>query len=205
MFTGRLHSSTAVILGAMCLAACGGSNGPTDLPPLDHPLTISGSIIDRSGDPIPAGVRVIGVWFVASGTPDYEFIFGEGSIDPSRTSFSLTFDRNPPSEALNDDGLGVGYITLVNDSSLHQGDRLPADFKPEESIVGGSERYVVIYVRDKQVAHGFPWVSSFESGYSVGLVTEEPEEYFVGFTPTASDGITASFDDWKNMKFPDWT
>lgn len=191
-------------LAVLSFGACGG-DGPTNPP--STPFTVAGSIKNNTGQPIPAGARLIAVWSVASGSPDYSYIFGEGSVDRTTNRFTITFDKQLPREALNSTGngvgLGVGVLILTTDPTLCEG-RLPADFKPELTVIGAAGQYGLIYLDRDPAPDLVDWAERFPRGYAAGRGIDLPG-VFDGFEPIASSAVELVVDKLENITFVNWT
>ena len=74
------------------VASCGDS--PTE-PQL--PITFSGTIQVRNGTTVPANARVLALWGVAAGSPDYSYVYGTGTVNSNGT-FTITFDADLDTE-----------------------------------------------------------------------------------------------------------
>src|SRR3982751_3140703 len=111
----------AVALTAVAASGCGSDSvtGPRALP-----VTISGTLTNRSGAPIPATARVVVMWAGDDESGDYAYVFGEGTVDAATNRFTVTFDRDVPSGALLNDEIGIGFVLLTTDANLHEG-RVP--------------------------------------------------------------------------------
>ena len=185
----------AGIVALIALAAC--DSTPTQV---GDPFTISGTIQNNTGASIPANARVLVVWAVSTGSPDYAYIFGEGTVTAEGT-FQLTFPGDPPAAAMNSFGLGVGLLFLTTDQNLKQG-IFPQNTSPA-GILGISEDYSVIFRKnlDPSVA---AWPSAFPERYAVGLV-QRSTTGFDSFTVTSSNSVVIVVDDLSNLSPPNWT
>ena len=99
----HLPRRTLLPLLFSALAMVGCSENPTE-PNNDLPYTISGTLVDRTSKPVPGSTRVVVAWVVSSGSPDYTYVYGEGTLQEQVGTFSLTFDAPPPAAALNSSG-----------------------------------------------------------------------------------------------------
>lgn len=185
---------------ALLAAACGESTGPQD--PGATTLRVTGTIRNVSGAAIPSGARVIAVWGVSSGSPDYSYVFGEGTVDAATNTFTLELDRVPPAEALNDGRLGVATIFLVGAGAPPPG-RMSNDY-PTTSIIGAAARYGIIYLGDDPSRQP-DWVRTFPRGYAVGVGVTQPGSSFDGFTRAPADDVEIVIDDLENLEFVNWT
>src|SRR5687768_4596737 len=85
------------LVTALSLVASCGDDGIT-APQL--PVTFSGTIDIQNGTTVPANARVLVLWGVSAGSPDYSYVFGSGTLGANGT-FTITFTENPPAAALN--------------------------------------------------------------------------------------------------------
>ena len=186
-----------LLLSALAMVEC--SENPTE-PNNDLPYTISGTLVDRTSEPVPGSTRVVVAWVVSSGSPDYTYVYGEGALQEQAGTFSLTFDAPPPAAALNSSGLGVGIVLLTTDAELQAGDDLG---ETTSGIVGAAGEYAVIYLdSDPEEIGG--WPSDFRPGYSVGRDVDLPGT-FDGFEPVRPSSIEIIVDDPENIDFVNWT
>jgi hypothetical protein len=188
-------------LGAVAITACG-SNEP--LSPIELPVTVSGPLTNRTGQPIPAGARVVVLWGVSATSPDYSYVYGEGTVDRTTNRFTITFDGNVPSEALNNNALGVGLVLLTTDPNLGEG-RVPDSytFSPTNTL-GVTGQYAVIYVNGDPSALSVDWARAFRRGYNVGRGVDLPGS-FDGFAPTGLTSMELIVDDLGSIEVVNWT
>ena len=191
----------ATSLAALALAACGDSPTGTEI---ELPYVVSGPLDNRTGAPIPDGARVVVMWGVSSGSPDYSYVYGHGSIDRTTNRFTVTFDAPPPAEALNQPpGVGVGLVLVTTDPSLTDG-RLPGNWDTSK-IIGASGQHSVIYLAGSPAQLPAGWLRSFHRGYNVGEGMTIPNSSFDGFAPVAADALKVIVDDLANIDFVNWT
>lgn len=192
----RSFATAALVVAAVC-AGCRDGSGPSD------GFVVSGPLENRTGAPIPPDARVVVVWGVSSGTPDYSYVFGEGSLSPDGTTFQVRFDQPPPGEALNNGALGVGLVVVTTNQSLRNGDDV-ADI-PESDIIGVAGQHAVIYVGDRQQAAQFrAWVAEFATGLSVGVGVKVPGD-FDKFEAASASSVVLTIDDLANIEIVNWT
>jgi hypothetical protein len=192
----RLAHLSVTIL-ATTAAAC--SESPTG--PRALPVTISGSITNRSGAAIPANARPVVLWASDDGSGDYAYIFGEGTFDAATNRFTITFDRNVPRAASYDGNLGVGLVLLTTDENLQEG-RVPAGYNYAASVVGVTEQHAVIYVESP--SQYSDWAAAFRRGYNVGRGVDLAGP-FDGFTPVGLGSMELIIDDLANIDTVNWT
>ena len=198
----RLRVAAVTTLAALALTGCGDS--PTGVEPIELPYVVSGALDNRTGAALPENARVVVLWGVSSGTPDYSYIYGHGSIDRATNRYSVTFDAAPPAEALNQpDGVGVGLVLVTTDASLGDG-RLPQGWDTSK-IIGASGQHAVIYLAGSPSRAPTSWLRDFRRGFNVGEGITIPNSVFDGFSPVAADALEVIVDDLENIDFVNWT
>ena len=63
-------------------------------------FSVSGTLRNNSQTQLPEDLRVVVVWNVVEGD-DYNYLFGEGTVDAKAMTFEIVFAENPPASALN--------------------------------------------------------------------------------------------------------
>jgi hypothetical protein len=192
----NIRSASLVVLLPL-LVACGDDGGPT-APPL--PVTVSGTIQNVNGATIPANARVLVIWEVSSGSPDYAYVWGEGTVHSNGT-FSIVFAENPPAAALNNGQLGVGLLVLTTDQNIDEG-QLPDTFDAQ-ALLGISEDHAVIFTKNLTGAAAADWPGRF-AGYGVGEV-ERSTTTFDSFRKVGFDQLRIVVDDFEKLNPPNWT
>ena len=186
----------AFIVAMPLIAGCGG-DGPT-APKI--PVTFSGLIQVRNGATIPANARVLALWGVSATSPDYSYVYGSGTVNPAG-AFSITFDAEPPAEALNNGQLGVALVILTTDQTLAQG-RVPATYN-YPGLLGMTEDHSVIFTKNLSADQAKSWPGRF-SGYGAGQV-ERSTTGFDSFKSMAVDALRLVVDDLTKIHPPNWT
>jgi hypothetical protein len=190
-------------LGALAIAA-GCSDIPTDLTgPLALPVTVSGSLINQSGAAIPANARVVVLWAGDDGSGDYGYVFGEGTVNTVTNRFTITFDRDVPTEAVLGGALGVGLVILTTDPNLREG-RVPDGYDYAANVIGVTGQHAVIYLNDQPSRFGSDWPSDFRRGYNVGRGVDLPGT-FDGFAPTDLNSMELIINDLDKIEVVNWT
>jgi hypothetical protein len=178
------------------------------LRPAEFPFRASGTLNYRKQIQLPENARVMVLWSVTAVSPDYGYVFGEGTMDFNNNSFELVFDGPPPSEALNwvgSSALGVGTVIITTDQTLKSGNRLPESFSSTD-ILGATGQYSIIYVNGSfETLEKGGWFNEFNQGYSAGKGIEIPNTVFDGFEPIDPTTIEIIIDDFKNIEFVNWT
>ncbi len=189
--------SISTVLSISLLASCGDTSEPSVA------FTVSGSVLNNTQAAIPAAARVLVAWVVSSGSPDYTYVFGEGSINASAGTFEVQFTDPPPRAALNSGNLGVGIVVLTTNASIGQGDDLE-DF-PLADLIGAAPRHAVIYIDgDPQNVTFREWAHDFESSFNAGVGIKVPGS-FDEFVPLSPSSIVLIVDDLQNLEFVNWT
>jgi hypothetical protein len=194
------RAALAVVLIGLGAVGCGG-DGLTGPRPL--PVTISGSLINRSGAAIPPNARVVVLWSSDDGSGDYAYVFGEGTIDRATNRFTVTFDRDIPRAASYDGALGVGLVVLTTDPNLHEG-RVPDGYDYASTVIGATGQHAVIYLGVAPSEFGSDWAAAFRPGYNVGRGVDLPGT-FDGFAPAELTSMELIVDDLRNIEFVNWT
>ncbi|WP_437934294.1 hypothetical protein [Sorangium sp. So ce341] len=162
-------------------------------------FTVTGPI---SGDAVPQDAQAIVAWVVSSGSPDYAFSFGDGSV--SGVTFTVGFGSAPPSEAINSHGVGVGIVFL-----LEPGTDVPEGVLDEEvieaAVLGASPRHAIIW-RDP-AGLGTRWSDGFPDGFGCGKCVAAPEgETFDAYEPVdCSEVEVQATSDFDALEFCNWT
>jgi hypothetical protein len=188
---GSLAAAVIVLVSSACSDSTDSSTG----------FVVSGTIQNNTGQPIPAGTRLLVGWTVASGDPDYSYTFGEGTIDAAAGTFRIELTEPPPPEALNTGGLGVGIIVATTNPSVGNGFHLD-QLSPSE-LVGAAGRYGIIYIADPNIQIPL-WATAFTPGYGVGVGVDEVNGFDI-FQPTSQTGVVLIIDNLANIDFVNWT
>jgi hypothetical protein len=141
------------------------------------------------------GLTAAVFWEVATGSPDYAYKFGEGIVTNGR--FSITLPGDPPTEAINSFGIGVGIVVVLAPGVTLPDGRLAPDVLAAD-IVGISARNSVIWrAKTLDLPESGPppnwWPLGFPQGLACGACTPRPDGgSFDGFAPTACDQLQIS-------------
>jgi hypothetical protein len=220
VFTNQVNKTFAPVTMPSLTAAPLVTESPSTIPaptenlsvlptlrPAEFPFTASGTMKDRKQIQLPENARVVVVWVVTAGNPNYDYVFGEGTIDYGNKSFKIEFDEPPPSEALNwyDSGaLGVGIVLITTGQRLENGVFSP-DSVINTDVLGASGQYCIIYAEGNFETLGMgSWLKDFNQGYSVGKGIKIPSD-FDGFEPIDPTTIEIIIDDLENIEFVNWT
>ncbi|HXE85149.1 MAG TPA: hypothetical protein VN513_17620 [Gemmatimonadales bacterium] len=193
------RSALGLLTVAVVVAGCKETTDPAGS------FTVTGHIDNRTGTAIPANTRILGVWNVVSGSPDYSYVFGEGTINRTTGTFEIRFDQPPPSEALNSNALGVGLIIATTDQSVQAGDSITSS-SPPTGVIGVTAQYAVIFVRNRATIPATHWANLFPDGYAVGVgVPAQPPATFDTFAPASRTGSVLIIDDLGNIEIVNWS
>jgi len=191
----RVHLTLATALLGASVAGCSDGTAPSG-------FVVTGQIQNHTQAAIPSDARLIGVWTVSSGTPDYAYVFGEGTINRQTGTFRIVFDAPPPAEALNNGALGVGFLVATTDQSVKNGDIIGAALN---GFIGITAQHAVIFVGNLPVALQFRgWAADFESGYGAGVGVPVPGD-FDKFAPVSRSSLQLILDDLANIQIVNWT
>ncbi|MGE5801439.1 MAG: hypothetical protein ACM358_04215 [Gemmatimonadota bacterium] len=166
-------------------------------------IVVKGRIQNNTDAVIPANARLVVVWGVSSGTPDYGYVFGAGTIHRFNGTFSVRLDQPPPSAALNAYGLGVGFIIVTTDP-LTDGDSI-TNSSQMTGVLGLTGQHALIFVADTNSAQALDWAAEFDLGYSVGVGVKVPGEIFDKFVPASRSSPVLIIDDPANIEVVNWT
>lgn len=167
-------------------------------------FVVTGHIQNNTQAPIPANARLIAVWGVSAGSPDYSYVFGEGTINRFTGTFRIEFDQPPPVNALNHGVLGVAFLIATTDQSLKDGDSLTGSSSTAQ-IIGVTGQHAVIFVDHQDTLYVNTWVPSFPTGYSVGVGVKVPGSVFDKFEPVSRSSPILIIDDLGNIEIVNWT
>jgi hypothetical protein len=166
---------------------------------------VRGRVQNNTGAPLPASARLVVVWAVSAGSPDYGYVWGEGVIDRMTGTLHVRFDGPPPAEALNHGVLGVGFVVATTDQSMKDGDVFGTGH-PLTSVVGITAQHAVIFVGSHPDTLQLPaWVPDFDAGYSVGVGVKVPGVVFDRFAPVSPSSAILIIDALANIEVVNWT
>lgn len=144
------------------LVGCGGSasrglpDAAADAPAAD---AATGQYMgDVVGSMVPAEASVLVIWIVVSGSPDYIYKFGAGTSTGARYMASLPGAL--PAEAINSNGLAVGFLGLVPKNAQIADGKLDQNVL-DPLILGASRNGIVFRTADSQLTG---WPAAFRAG-----------------------------------------
>jgi hypothetical protein len=148
------------------------------------------------------GRTAVLLWEVSSGSPDYVYKFGEGTVANGR--FSIALPGNPPADAINSFGVGIAIIVVLPAGKTLADGKLAANAFTPDDMAGVSTRYSVIWrAQTLSLPSTAPedfWPFSFPPGYACGACTPKPDGgSFEGFAPTSCDQIQITTYDIDQM------
>lgn len=171
-----MHRFRLLLLAAPFVAGC------TVLPPQDDADASTEPIFKAPGTVSGAGgggVLAV-VWSVTTESPDYAYRFGKAE-SLGGTSFVASFTSEPPDEALNADGIGVGFVALFPLGTVLADGKLDADLVP----LGFTSQHAIIYKKPEAKSERW-WIGQFPEGFSCGACAAPPAgETFEGYKPAA--------------------
>ena len=194
----RARLTLAGVLVAAAVSGCLNGTGPST------GFAVSGRIQNRTGRPIPADARLVVIWGVSSGSPDYSYVYGEGVIDRITGMFGVRFEGPPPTAALNNGVLGVGLVVATTDPSLRDG--VVIDNRTHlTGLVGVTGQHAVIFLGTQPDTIQMPtWATAFDTGYAVGVGVKVPET-FDKFVPASPSSALLIIDALANIEIVNWT
>lgn len=131
-------------------------------------FSVQGKTEVAAGSSFPAADnKLLAYWVVSSGSPDYIYVFGQGTA--TSTGFTMSFESAPPAEAINSYGVGVAIVGGLFPSSTAYTPGKANDSTPfyeDAATQALTDRYAIIY--KEADAEGLGWTDSFPTGYSCG-------------------------------------
>ena len=157
--------------------------------------TADGSAPPTSGDTIV-------VWTISSGSPDYEYVAGRGSL--TSTGFEIGLPSTMPAEGVNSYGVGVGIVVAFEAGAALEDGHVSSGFAFDSAgVIGATPNYAIIYVAPD--ASGAPeWAGEFPTGFSCGVGVEGSGS-FDSFEPVSCDLVELRIGDLRTFDFVNWT
>jgi hypothetical protein len=207
LFRSVLVSLTAILI---LFCACSDDDTPND--PGAGSYTISGTVQFKQQITVPSTAKLTAVWTVSSGSPDYAYVYGRGSVDFERNTFSITFDGPPPAQALNDysprgvANLGVGMIVLGDFASTEPHRLTEGELS---AVYGAVSNIGVIYIDgDPATFHegsDILWPADFNRGFNTGEGVETQKTWDIFVPAAATTFVLTITTNPKDIFFPNWT
>jgi hypothetical protein len=202
------------LLISLALVSLGCSNQTTGPDTNNENFVVTGTLRVADGESLPASPRLLVVWQVSSGSPDYEYSFGEGSIDVPTMTYRIEVPHEIPDVACNRRGdttmrAGVGYIILFNDpdGSLKSGMVIGDDPLPD--LAGAVSKILIVYRQGNDAAcrEYRSWLPDFTTGFSLGMGADGGPNKKDILVPVSSDTKPELLisSDPEDFEFPNWT
>jgi hypothetical protein len=174
-------------------------------------FTISGTLQNPKAITVPPSAKLYGVWSISSGSPDYTYIYGSGTVNTSANTFTFRLSTPPPAVALNANELGIAYLILI-DADLPEGkidEDLDDSLEAQGKFYGAINDRAIVFVNGSPdtANYGRSWVKdfNFKSGYNFGKGWYNPGSGFDGFTPDSGAIVLLIEKDPSVYTFPNWT
>jgi hypothetical protein len=136
---------------------------------------------------------------VSSGSPDYSYIFGAGSVQGAQAS--LSFASTPPADALNAAKLGVGAIVVVDANTNLPDGKVNGDL-PFTAIAAAPD-HVVVYRTTTEGLLENGWDKDFPQGFACGQCVHHDSGFDSFAVVDCSSVKLVPFS--KSLKFCNWT
>src|SRR5688500_12558030 len=118
----------------------------------------------QDGAAPPNGTKVVVLWSVFSGSPDYLYSYGTGQT--TGVDVFVTLGGPPPAEALNGAKLGIGLVATLNDGADLPDGKVINDW---ETVVRAiTPMHAVIYRTATAQLTSKGWDLAFPQGYACG-------------------------------------
>lgn len=192
----KVSLAIALLSGLALLGGCGGGS--------EGVFEAQGQITAASGKTLPDGAVASVIWSVSSGSPDYAYAYGSGTT--TAEGFDVSFAADPPAEALNSYGIGVGIIVAMPaGQGLADGKVSEAAMDTlDQTAVGATGQYAIIY--KKAGAAGLDWSGAFPDGYSCAKgVPAAAGQTFDSFALVDCAEVVLTVDDLDTIDFTNWT
>lgn len=209
---------SVTLLMALFAFSCS-DNDSVAVPDVKPLVRLTGSVSNPLNITVPPTVKLVAIWNVYKGSPDYMYAFGFGTLSSDRKSYSFSLGDVPPDIALNGEGvdstspeyfrLGVAYLVLLDDpmNKIPSNMLLSAEGPPEGTrIYGAVDNTGIMYVLTKGDVDNKQWALQFPRGYSIG-VGVKVEDGMDKFVPTNETSRPLLIDTNRNQEaftFPNW-
>ncbi len=216
-----IPSICCLVLVVAITSSCGDDKVVQPKPDDSSDFTVSGTIVNPESIPISTTTKVVVVWNVSTGDPDYLYVVKADALAPNGTEFTLTLPEFLPDAACNARGIslsdsnymrcGVGLIMVIDDpKALFQAgtkmeglDGLSGDYR----VLGAVDNSAVIYRRGltKAVKDWREWLELFTPGYGLGRGFSVSGQK-AGFAPySPGERPVLRVDTTYKYTFPNWT
>lgn len=205
----RTLAATVATVAAVTLAACGDDGVSPNEVRTPLPFTVSGTLVNQRGTPIPADARAVVVWSGDDGNGDYAYVWGSGTVNATTGRFAITFPQDPPNVATLGAGggarLGVGFVVLLPGASAIEG-RVVDPEAFAGAVLGIATGHAVVYREGRVQEAGFDWPMRFRPGFNVGrVVPAAAGQTWDTFEPSDADGVRLIVDDPRTLRVPNWS
>ena len=210
MQTRLLFSSLILALSGLSLGAAGCSSETSIGANSDNIVGVV-STDDGAAPPAMADLRIH--WGVSSGSPDYSWVAGTGTL--TSAGFEVTLPKPIPQDALNTYGglrIGVGLI-VAHEVGTAPAEGLDPTDEETPTVIGAAPRYAVLYregtaddLREGVEIDENHWILSLPQGFSCGRGVAAPEgETFDSFEVVDCDTVELVIGDPSQFDFVNWT
>lgn len=168
-------------------------------------FTFTGKIDNPNNITIPDDARMVVAWFVVGGHSGYAYVYGNGTINRSDNTFTVSFDSKPPVHALYDGTeAGIAFVALVN-QAFPQNEPMPNGTQPIGfKYYGRMESASITYITDTAKIHFPDSVQKFPNGYTYGkaVFPSTGHDYFIpGDKSTAILRIDTTIKSFTNVNW----
>ncbi len=198
-------------LSISILGSCSdASTAPTkkEFPTYKHSFT--GKISNPKNYTIPDDAYFAIVWSISRPNPDYAYIYGDGYIDKATNTFTIGFNDDLPTEAMNlndttTGGLGVAEEVLLITSPKKYSGKLFTEAK-DIKLYGLFNWKGMIYIGgDPSKVEWRSWAKDFKSGYNFAQAVKA-NSGFDYFIPAEAKDMELTIDTVaSNYTMPNWT
>lgn len=208
------YVASAFLLGVMLI---GCASNPTT--PTETGFVINGTLRYNKAVTLPATSRVIVLYQVSSGSPDYSYVLASAPVDLSKNTFRIVLPATPPDSALNRTATvptdsayyraGVAGIILVDDKGGEFKVGVMSTNLPISLMLGMVNNVGVMYRAgtDTVVGRRIPWMVKFPQGHSLGngVIVSGGSDYFEPIPAASIELLVDPTPDPGTFVFPDWT